>query len=402
MALLSHVDVEAEPAWREAVDIVCNVDSGSIGGYNAQAAEMGRRIGELHADLAAEFGIVEGTGEPTKQLVQKWTERVDWALGRAPLALDSLVPELRKHRAKLLALETIGSLQKIHGELTLDHVVSSPTDGYTVVKFSDSANSDPKPPALDLVALLRSVDYAAGFARLQRTGALDSEDGGLVVNGFGSSSDALRAIYDSPEFLWASQVQNSLLSGYSRARGESIGLGDPVLRAALIDRLLVEVVTELRNRPNWLSVPLATLALVLKGKPARASDEPTEVELTVPDAEDGDEVVAPEGLTLGPESAADTGAGSSAGSGAGDAGAPEESKKDDAGEKNDDGNAALDADDAEFDDEEEPVVSRVPASFAARGATPKDADSNGRRTNDLKHEEKSSGAQKQGRDSEDS
>lgn len=274
MALLSHVDVDAEPAWREAVNTVCAVDSGSIGAYNAHAAEMGRRIGELHTDMAAEFGVVEGAGEPTKQLVQKWVERIDWALGRAPLALDSLVPELRGHRARLQSLETIGTLQKIHGELTLDHVVSSSTDGYSVVKFTDSTDSDPKPAAFDLVALLRSIDYAAGFARLQRTDALDSEDGSLVVSGFGNDPGALRAIFDSPEYLWASQVQNSLLSGYSRARGDSIGLSDPVLRAALVDRLLVEVVTELRNRPNWLSVPLATLTLVLKGKPARTEEAP--------------------------------------------------------------------------------------------------------------------------------
>ena len=272
MALLSHVDVDAEPAWREAVNTVCAVDSGSIGAYNAHAAEMGRRIGELHTDMAAEFGVVEGAGEPTKQLVQKWVERIDWALGRAPLALDSLVPELRGHRARLQSLETIGTLQKIHGELTLDHVVSSSTDGYSVVKFTDSTDSDPKPAAFDLVALLRSIDYAAGFARLQRTDALDSEDGSLVVSGFGNDPGALRAIFDSPEYLWASQVQNSLLSGYSRVRGDSIGLSDPVLRAALVDRLLVEVVTELRNRPNWLSVPLATLTLVLKGKPARTEE----------------------------------------------------------------------------------------------------------------------------------
>lgn len=272
MALLSHVDVDAEPAWREAVNTVCAVDSGSIGAYNAHAAEMGRRIGELHTDMAAEFGVVEGAGEPTKQLVQKWVERIDWALGRAPLALDSLVPELRGHRARLQSLETIGTLQKIHGELTLDHVVSSSTDGYSVVKFTDSTDSDPKPAAFDLVALLRSIDYAAGFARLQRTDALDTEDGSLVVSGFGNDPGALRTIFDSPEYLWASQVQNSLLSGYSRARGDSIGLSDPVLRAALVDRLLVEVVTELRNRPNWLSVPLATLTLVLKGKPSRTEE----------------------------------------------------------------------------------------------------------------------------------
>ena len=141
MALLSQADVEAEPA-----------------------AEMGRWIGELHSDMAAEFGIVEGAGEPTKQFVAKWVERVDWALGRAPLALDSLVPELKQHRNRLRSLDSIGRLQKIHGELTLDHVVSSPSEGYQVVKFTDSSNSDPKPIALDLVALLRSTAGSSSTA----------------------------------------------------------------------------------------------------------------------------------------------------------------------------------------------------------------------------------------------
>ncbi|GAA1511190.1 maltokinase N-terminal cap-like domain-containing protein [Brevibacterium permense] len=312
MALLSHVDVDAEPAWREAVNTVCAVDSGSIGAYNAHAAEMGRRIGELHTDMAAEFGVVEGAGAPTKQLVQKWVERIDWALGRAPLALDSLVPELRGHRARLQSLETIGTLQKIHGELTLDHVVSSSTDGYSVVKFTDSTDSDPKPAAFDLVALLRSIDYAAGFARLQRTDALDSEDGSLVVSGFGNDPGALRAIFDSPEYLWASQVQNSLLSGYSRVRGDSIGLSDPVLRAALVDRLLVEVVTELRNRPNWLSVPLATLTLVLKGKPARTEEAAETRPTWAESAEAGSE--AAEGLTASGGAAGAAGASGGEGS----------------------------------------------------------------------------------------
>lgn len=450
MALLSHVDVDAEPAWREAVNTVCAVDSGSIGAYNAHAAEMGRRIGELHTDMAAEFGVVEGAGEPTKQLVAKWVERIDWALGRAPLALDSLVPELRGHRARLQGLETIGTLQKIHGELTLDHVVSSPTDGYSVVKFTDSTNSDPKPAAFDLVALLRSIDYAAGFARLQRTDALDSEDGSLVVSGFGNDPGALRAIFDSPEYLWASQVQNSLLSGYSRARGDSIGLSDPVLRAALVDRLLVEVVTELRNRPNWLSVPLATLTLVLKGKPSRteeaaetrpswAESGETESEAAEGSAASGDAAgaagaedsdadaeaessdsfaVAPpadeataadsESVAAAPRGTSGAVAAAIASSDSDDseAGASEADEvevadtaentvdavadpdiddvedstvvppQDDAPEA---APAPAPADEEEFVDEEEPEapVRRVPASFAARGATSEDADSTG-------------------------
>lgn len=458
MALLSHVDVDAEPAWREAVNTVCAVDSGSIGAYNAHAAEMGRRIGELHTDMAAEFGVVEGAGEPTKQLVQKWVERIDWALGRAPLALDSLVPELRGHRARLQSLETIGTLQKIHGELTLDHVVSSSTDGYSVVKFTDSTDSDPKPAAFDLVALLRSIDYAAGFARLQRTDALDSEDGSLVVSGFGNDPGALRAIFDSPEYLWASQVQNSLLSGYSRARGDSIGLSDPVLRAALVDRLLVEVVTELRNRPNWLSVPLATLTLVLKGKPARteeaaearlnwsdsgeagsdaaedspasgdvagaavAEDSEVDAEVASSDAfavaPPADEATAAdsESVSAAPRGTSGAVAAAIANSDADDSGSEDlATNKSEAGEPEADEVEVADtaentvdavadpdiddvedstvvppqddapeaapapAEDEEFVDEEEPEapVRRVPASFAARGATSEDADSTG-------------------------
>src|SRR5699024_4155507 len=122
MALLSHVDVEAEPAWREAVDTVCAVDSGSIGAYNAHAAEMGPRIGELLADMAVEFGVVEGGAEPTEQLVAKWIERIAWALGRAPLALEAVVPELGAHWSPVQGLESFGIYQKTHIELNLNHV----------------------------------------------------------------------------------------------------------------------------------------------------------------------------------------------------------------------------------------------------------------------------------------
>src|SRR5699024_9718357 len=281
-------------------------------------------------------------------------------------------------------------------------------------------DSDPKPAAFDLVALLRSIDYAAGFARLQRTDALDSEDGTLVVNGFGSDPSALRAIIDSPEYLWASQVQNSLLSGYSRARGESVGLNDPVLRAALVDRLLVEVVTELRNRPNWLSVPLATLTLVLKGKPSREegttesrpawadsaeagsdaaedssasddSDGAADAKVSDADAESSDSfAVAPpadeaaaadsESVAAAPRGASGSVAAAIANSQAEGAdseeSAPEEpaaaSGAGEATEPEPEGGGP------EADEEEAEVpVRRVPASFAARGATSEDADSTG-------------------------
>lgn len=268
LAMLSVQYPDSQPAWREAVDIACAVDSGSIGSYNKKASALGARIGELHLDLAAEFGVVRGAGEPTEDWVAKWQERVDWALARAPLALGDLQAKLKEHRANLGRLETVGALQRIHGELTLNQVLTSPVVGFTVVNFSAATQEFPKPAAIDLVALLRSIDYAAGYARLRRTGALksDAQPTFIGLSGLSDGHESLREVVDSPEYLWSSQAQNSLLTGYSHAVGASVGLHDPVLRAVLIDRLLVEVVTELRNRPTWLIVPLATLTLLLGGR----------------------------------------------------------------------------------------------------------------------------------------
>ncbi|MCT1920935.1 hypothetical protein M3C63_03545 [Brevibacterium luteolum] len=268
LAMLSVQYPDSQPAWREAVDIACAVDSGSIGSYNKKASALGARIGELHLDLAAEFGVVRGAGEPTEDWVAKWQERVDWALARAPLALGDLQAKLKEHRTNLGRLETVGALQRIHGELTLNQVLTSPVVGFTVVNFSAATQEFPKPAAIDLVALLRSIDYAAGYARLRRTGALkaDAQPTFIGLSGLSDGHASLREVVDSPEYLWSSQAQNSLLTGYSHAVGASVGLHDPVLRAVLIDRLLVEVVTELRNRPTWLIVPLATLTLLLGGR----------------------------------------------------------------------------------------------------------------------------------------
>lgn len=279
LAMLTGSEVATQAAWRDAVDTALRVDSGSIGSFNKRAAALGARVGELHKDLAREFGQVKSDERQVRGWVSKWSDRVDWALARAPLALSSLEPQLRKHRKAVRAMESLGSLQRIHGDLTLNHVTVGPQTGFTAVNFADSVGvddpqTDPKPAAIDLVALLRSIDYAAGYARLARTGALDgdAQPATLGITGLDSENDELAAVADSPENLWSQQAQNALLSGYSHAVDASIGFNDPVLRAVLIDRLLVEVVAELRNRPAWLIVPLASLALLLGSKGPKGSE----------------------------------------------------------------------------------------------------------------------------------
>jgi predicted trehalose synthase len=262
-AVLAHALPGSRRAWRSAVEKALDVDSGSVGSFSRQASVLGSTAGRLHLELASEFGTVRSEGDPTKRLVEKWRARVEWALRSAPGALAPFEDRLRAHAQELAELDSIGLLQRIHGELTLDHLTVGTAEGPRVIGFG-VGRDEPRPVEIDLVALVRSVDYAAGYAWLQSHADSEEEQAslrGLATHGLEAQ---MREDYlGSPEHLWYRRTVNSLLSGYSHARGETAALTDPVLRAALLDRLLVETVTELRNRPAWLILPLAALAEML-------------------------------------------------------------------------------------------------------------------------------------------
>lgn len=260
VAMLTRSEASATSAWSEAVAAARNASEAT--GYARQAHDLGGRVASLHVDLGRELGKAEGTGAPTAEWVKKWSDRVDWALARATLALKPLEKQLRAHKRALADMRSVGNLQRIHGELTLNHVVKAPVHGYTVTNFCEA--SELRPPTFDLVALLRSLDYAAGYVLLARTGALDPKATPSTLGATGLVDDDLIARMDgAPETRWSHESQKALLAGYSHVGGADFNFKDPVLRAMLIDRLLVEVVSELRNRPTWLIVPLSELRRLL-------------------------------------------------------------------------------------------------------------------------------------------
>lgn len=280
IAMLTRSEPSVTTAWNDAVDAAVASHDGVAASYAKRARDLGGRVAQLHVDLGRELGAVEGTGEPTAELVHKWSERVDWALARAPLALGPLERQLRAHKRFLSELSSVGQLQRVHGGLTLNQVAKAPVAGFTVANFPE--NTELRPPAFDLVALLRSVDYAAGYAFLARTGALSPGAAPSTLGTTGLVDEELIAeVNNAPETRWSHESQRSLLAGYSQVGGATFNLADPVLRAMLIDRLLVEVVSELRNRPTWLIVPLAELTRVLNSdikvatEPARLNPRTT-------------------------------------------------------------------------------------------------------------------------------
>jgi predicted trehalose synthase len=295
-AVLAHALPNGRRAWRSAVEKALDVDSGSVGSFSRQASVLGSTAGRLHMELAGEFGTVRSEGDPTTRLVTKWRDRIDWALRSAPAALAPHEERLRAHGESLADLDSIGLLQRIHGELTLDHVTVGTAEGPRIIGFG-VGRDEPRPVELDLVALVRSTAYAAGFAWLQRHADSDTAQDGLRALATNGLERQLREDFlESPEHLWFRRTINSLLSGYSHARGTTTALTDPLLRAALIDRLLVETVTELRNRPAWLILPLAALAEILgedqvEDQPTEAPEEHADSLQVDPDVQDDTRIV---------------------------------------------------------------------------------------------------------------
>jgi maltokinase len=59
---------------------------------------------------------------------------------------------------------------------------------------------------------------------------------------------------------WAARNREAFLDAYASQRGEELGsAARTLLDAYLADKVVYEAVYEARNRPGWLSIPLAAL-----------------------------------------------------------------------------------------------------------------------------------------------
>ena len=94
-----------------------------------------------------------------------------------------------------------------------------------------SERTFPDVPLRDVVGMLRSFDYAAGAAVREHPDA------------------------DVPE-TWVDDCAEAFLAGYADVIPGSIDRDSPLFVALWLDKALYEVIYELRNRPDWLSIPV--------------------------------------------------------------------------------------------------------------------------------------------------
>ncbi len=265
LAILSRFLPGASDGWSLAVTSLRDLysgdgvqDQGTIrpdqagGDFAGEAFRLGRATAEVHADLAAAFGVTELPPGALRDLAGQMARRLEGA--------DAEVPELRAYAGKIRGyyadLAAIGGpvpAQRVHGDYHLGQVLRTAT-GWVVLDFEGEPAvplEERRAPAValrDVAGMLRSFDYAARHQLIDRPDA-----------------EKLRDLADE----WVERSQAAFCKGYAEAGGMDPQAHGTLLRALMLDKAVYEVVYESRHRPSWLPIPLDSIAASLWKRPVR-------------------------------------------------------------------------------------------------------------------------------------
>ena len=258
LAMLQQLLRTASDGWDLALasvrDLFAEGDlhADEVGGdFAAESHRLGVSTAEVHDVLAREFPTETWGPEELAGLAAAMRRRLDDAV--------AVVAALEPHREALEAtfaavadIEEPVRVQRIHGDYHLGQTLRT-VRNWKIVDFE----GEPAKPLAervrpdsrwrDVAGMLRSFDYAAHAVEA------DVEDEGPQI--------AYRALE------WAERNRAAFLDGYleaSEGTSEQTGAGmtpaqEVLLRAYEVDKAVYETVYEARNRPSWLTIPLAAI-----------------------------------------------------------------------------------------------------------------------------------------------
>ncbi len=233
MATTSVRDLMADPA----------IDPADLGGdFAGEAERLGRAVATVHADLARALGVEESDDADVERTVTAMLDRLA-RVGDAVPELAPHVPALEAAFARLRDGDETLPVQSVHGDLHLGQVLRT-LQGWLLLDFegepaaSVAERSALRSPLRDVAGMLRSFDYAA-----QQLLVGQPEDPHLV----------------EPAMSWARRNRSAFCDGYAAVAGADPRDQADVLRAFELDKAVYEVSYEHANRPDWLSVPLASI-----------------------------------------------------------------------------------------------------------------------------------------------
>ncbi|WP_337061619.1 maltokinase N-terminal cap-like domain-containing protein [Kineococcus sp. G2] len=237
LAHLTEFLAGSQDAWRVAT---AAVEEGRD--FSADAGELGAATAEVHAVLARELATEPATPERLAALADGLTARVAWACTAVPQLRE--VAEAATARVDAVRHVTgAPDLQRVHGDYHLGQVLRSEQRGWVLLDFEGeplrplAERSVPDLALRDVAGMLRSFDYAA-------------------------SSGADR-VGEEAAGRWAAACREAFLAAYARGTGvdpREPGSAAATLLAALeLDKALYEVVYEVRNRPDWVGIPMGAV-----------------------------------------------------------------------------------------------------------------------------------------------
>jgi maltokinase len=218
------------------------------GDFAADSERLGAATASVHGDMAEVL--------PTEPADAEWFTALAAQMEQRLEAATAVVPQLAEHAEGLRRLyrAVAGSAepatrQRVHGDLHLGQVLRTAT-GWIVLDFEGeparplAERRELDSPMRDVAGMLRSFDYAARHMLVEQP------------------DDPQRG-YRAQE--WAARNREAFCAGYSAASGTNPCGGSPLLRAFEADKAVYECVYEARNRPQWLMIPLQSLARLAAG-----------------------------------------------------------------------------------------------------------------------------------------
>jgi maltokinase len=255
VAMLQTFVPNASDGWRLATasvrDLYAEGDlhADEVGGdFAADSERLGAATASVHTDLAAVL--------PTEQARDDWFGAVSRQMGERLDAAAAVVPQLQEHAEGLRRLYAAVAgarepvlRQRVHGDFHLGQVLRTAT-GWIVLDFEGeparplAERRQLDSPLRDVAGMLRSFDYAARHLLVEQPGDPQRD-------------------YRAQE--WAARNRAAFCAGYSAASGMDPCGESPLLRAFEADKAVYECVYEARNRPQWLMIPLQSLARLAAG-----------------------------------------------------------------------------------------------------------------------------------------
>jgi maltokinase len=230
LAMMVEKLAEAEDGWGLALDSL-RADQD----FADRARDLGQALAEIHHALRDAFPTATVSGAETAAIMKS---RLGVAVAIAP-ALEPYVAGLNACFDALTGVQL--DTQRVHGDFHLGQTLHTP-NGWKIIDFEGepvktlAERAEPDSVWRDIAGMLRSFDYGAASV---------------------PGPDSQR---------WADACRTAFLEGYAR---EPLSAEDAaVLNAYVADKAVYEVVYEVRNRPDWVAIPLAAVAAIARSASA--------------------------------------------------------------------------------------------------------------------------------------